>query len=109
MILTALGWVFFDLVVEYVWNFPAAGFAALSAALGALYGGLSLLFAPHYLIHNPSVRFWYVLLVPIALSLLMARLNALRDKDQRGFRVDYFVYAYIFTLAFVVARAAGVQ
>ena len=54
--------------------------------------------------------FWYVVLAPVALALLMAYLGARRKgQEQRLFRFDYFVCAYAFTLTFVLMRAAGIQ
>ncbi len=75
--------------------------------LGAAGGGLSLIFWPRHLLHNPVLRYGNLLLTPVAVGVCMAWMGARRAR--RGtelVRIDHFGYAYLFALMFALARFA---
>lgn len=75
--------------------------------LGAILGGLSLIFFPHAFIHHPMARFANLLLSPTASGLSMALLGAWRRRrGQQVLGIDRFAYGFLMGLAMSGVRFA---
>ena len=100
-----------DVVVHLAWeNLHVKRMVALAAcaAAGAVVGWFTLLAIPYPFIHTGWFRTANLVVTPLAVAGLMAwigRFRSRRGKDVVG--LEHFFYAYVFALAFVIARALG--
>jgi hypothetical protein len=75
------------------------------AFFGAVFGGISLLVFPDYLMANKGLRIANAALSPIVAGLSMAALGAWHARrGQAVLRIDKFSYGYLFALGFALVR-----
>jgi hypothetical protein len=85
---------------------PNPWLAAIGYLLfGAAAGGLSLLLVPSHLVTTKALRILNVMLTPLAVGALMAGIGVWRTRrGQQLFRIDRFVYGYLFAFALALIR-----
>lgn len=80
-----------------------AGFGYLM--LGVVAGGLSLFLLPQHLTPNVQVRVINLLVTPFAVGGLMNLLGNIREKREISrFRMDKFLFGFLFALAMTIVR-----
>ncbi|MFT3799754.1 MAG: hypothetical protein QM766_00910 [Burkholderiaceae bacterium] len=80
--------------------------AAIGYALfGAIFGSLSLLVFPIYLVSSTPMRIANLFVTPLAVGGVMAAMGRWRARrgDQR-FRIDRFSYGFLFAFSFALVR-----
>ena len=88
----------------------ALGSILLSALLGVALGGITIAVHPHHIVQERSLRLAVLLAVPFLNGLAVAfigRAFAARGKRRSGF--EYFLPAFVFSLAFGITRFAGIE
>lgn len=77
----------------------------LASAFAALFGFLSTLVLPEPLISSRSLAIAYVVLGPLLLAWLMARVGAwMERKDKRRSSLERFGYGWLFAFSFTLTR-----
>lgn len=85
---------------------PRPWLAAIGYFLfGVVFGLLSLMLAPSYLVTDKSLRLVNLIITPLVVGACMSAMGAWRARrGQVVLRIDRFAYGYLFALSFAIVR-----